>query len=99
MFYALFFVLISLSFDKKKSDIFNCVAGFNEIKAACCGLGNLKAQVPCVPISTYCSNRKDHVFWDLYHPTEATARIFVDTLFDGPSQYNVPMNLRQLVSA
>ncbi|XWS11234.1 hypothetical protein CRYUN_Cryun38cG0066700 [Craigia yunnanensis] len=73
--------------------------GFNEIKAACCGLGNLKAQVPCVPISTYCSNRKDHVFWDLYHPTEATARIVVDTLFDGPSQYSVPMNLRQLVSA
>ncbi|XWS51845.1 hypothetical protein CRYUN_Cryun11dG0017400 [Craigia yunnanensis] len=73
--------------------------GFNEIKAACCGLGELKAKVPCVPVSTYCSNRKDHVFWDLYHPTEATARIFVDTLFDGPSQYTVPMNVRQLVSA
>ncbi|XVF03837.1 hypothetical protein REPUB_Repub05bG0027100 [Reevesia pubescens] len=73
--------------------------GFNEIKSACCGLGDLRAKVPCVPISEYCSNRKDHVFWDLYHPTEATARIFVDTLFDGPSQYNVPMNVRQLVSA
>ncbi|XWS27818.1 hypothetical protein CRYUN_Cryun25bG0012700 [Craigia yunnanensis] len=75
------------------------VYGFNEEKAACCGLGDLKAKVPCVPISTYCSNRKDHVFWDLYHPTEATARILVDTLFDGPSQYSVPMNVRQLVSA
>ncbi|XP_022716884.1 GDSL esterase/lipase At5g55050-like [Durio zibethinus] len=73
--------------------------GFNEIKAACCGLGDLRAKVPCVPVSTYCSNRKDHVFWDLYHPTEATARIVVDTLFDGPSQYCVPMNVRQLVSA
>lgn len=73
--------------------------GFNEIKAACCGIGELKAKVPCVPISTYCTNRKDHIFWDLYHPTEATARIFVDTLFDGPSQYTVPMNVRQLVSA
>ncbi|EOY12306.1 hypothetical protein QUC31_001766 [Theobroma cacao] len=72
--------------------------GFNEIKAACCGLGDLKAKVPCVPISTYCSNRKDHVFWDLYHPTEATARIFVDALFDGTTQYSVPMNVRQLVS-
>ncbi|XP_022753924.1 GDSL esterase/lipase At5g55050-like [Durio zibethinus] len=72
--------------------------GFNEIKAACCGLGDLKAKVPCVPISTYCSNRNDHVFWDLYHPTEATARIFADTLFDGTSQYSVPMNVRQLVS-
>ncbi|KAK8706029.1 hypothetical protein V6N13_049610 [Hibiscus sabdariffa] len=73
--------------------------GFNEIKSACCGLGDLKAKVPCVPVSKYCSNRSDHVFWDLYHPTEATARVFVDTLFDGPSQYCVPMNVRQLVSA
>ncbi|MBA0550199.1 hypothetical protein Golob_021166 [Gossypium lobatum] len=73
--------------------------GFSEIESACCGLGDLRAKVPCVPVSKYCSNRKDHVFWDLYHPTEATARIFVDTLFDGPSQYCIPMNVRQLVSA
>ncbi|XP_039026968.1 GDSL esterase/lipase At5g55050-like [Hibiscus syriacus] len=72
--------------------------GFNEIKSACCGLGDLKAEFPCLPVSKYCSNRSDHVFWDLYHPTEATARVFVDTLFDGPSQYCVPMNVRQLVS-
>ncbi|KAK8490611.1 hypothetical protein V6N13_134106 [Hibiscus sabdariffa] len=73
--------------------------GFNEIKAACCGLGDLRAKVPCLPVSEYCSNRNDHVFWDLYHPTEATARIFVDTLFDGSSPVCVPMNVRQLVSA
>ncbi|KAL5735901.1 hypothetical protein ACOSQ2_030689 [Xanthoceras sorbifolium] len=40
--------------------------GFTKVKEACCGLGKLKAKVPCVPISTYCSNRTDHVFWDLY---------------------------------
>ncbi|KAK8527211.1 hypothetical protein V6N13_085064 [Hibiscus sabdariffa] len=73
--------------------------GFNEVQSACCGLGELKAEVPCLPVSKYCSNRSDHVFWDLYHPTEATARVFVDTLFDGPSQYCVPMNVRQLISA
>ena len=91
--------LIVLGF-VKRFEIFQFMgAGFNEIESACCGLGDLKAKVPCVPISKYCSNRKDHVFWDLYHPTEATARIFVDTLFDGPSQYCIPMNVRQLVSA
>ncbi|KAE8713690.1 hypothetical protein F3Y22_tig00110206pilonHSYRG00336 [Hibiscus syriacus] len=74
------------------------LAGFSEIKSACCGLGDLRAEVACVPISRYCSNRKNHVFWDLYHPTEATVRIFVDT-FDGSSPVCVPMNLRQLVSA
>ncbi|KAF2285737.1 hypothetical protein GH714_007530 [Hevea brasiliensis] len=72
--------------------------GFTEVKAACCGLGTLKANVPCLPIAAYCSNRKDHAFWDLFHPTEATARILVDTLFDGPSQYTFPMNVRKLVT-
>ncbi|EEF32464.1 zinc finger protein, putative [Ricinus communis] len=72
--------------------------GFVEVKSACCGLGTLKAQVPCLPIATYCSNRRDHVFWDLFHPIEAAARIIVDTLFDGPSQYTSPMNVRQLLA-
>ncbi|GMI85252.1 hypothetical protein like AT5G55050 [Hibiscus trionum] len=73
--------------------------GFKEVKAACCGIGTLRAKIPCLPISLYCPNRKDHVFWDLYHPTEAMARIVADTVFDGPSEYCVPMNVRQLVSA
>ncbi|OAY28480.1 GDSL esterase/lipase At5g55050 [Manihot esculenta] len=72
--------------------------GFTEVKAACCGIGKLKAKVPCLPIATYCSNRKEHVFWDLFHPTEAAARVLVDTIFDGPSQYTSPMNVRQLVT-
>ncbi|KAK3232183.1 hypothetical protein Dsin_004064 [Dipteronia sinensis] len=67
-------------------------------KEACCGLGKLKAKIPCVPISTYCSNRSDHVFWDLYHPSQATARNFVDAIFDGPSQYTFPVNVRHLVA-
>lgn len=72
--------------------------GFTEVKAACCGLGNLKAEVPCLPIADYCSNRKDHVFWDLYHPTEAVASLVVDNIFDGSKQYTLPINVRQLVS-
>ncbi|XP_059442635.1 GDSL esterase/lipase At5g55050-like [Corylus avellana] len=72
--------------------------GFTEVKAACCGLGNLNAKVACLPIATYCSNRRDHVFWDLYHPTEAAHRIIADNIFDGPSQYTFPLNVRQLVA-
>lgn len=78
---------------------FDYVAGFKEVKSACCGLGELRADIPCVPISKFCFNRKDHVFWDLYHPTEATVRIVVDAIFDGSSKYCVPMNVRQLVSS
>lgn len=71
--------------------------GFTEVKAACCGLGQLKAKVPCIPISTFCPNRNDHLFWDLYHPTQKAAGLFVDMIFDG-SKYVTPMNVNQLVA-
>ncbi|KAG0483956.1 hypothetical protein HPP92_012040 [Vanilla planifolia] len=70
--------------------------GFSEVKAACCGLGELNAKVACTPISSYCSNRRNHVFWDFVHPTEATARIIAADLFDGSSPHVFPLNLRQL---
>ncbi|WCJ32949.1 GDSL esterase/lipase At5g55050 [Euphorbia peplus] len=72
--------------------------GFREVKAACCGIGKLHAELPCIPISSYCSNRSNHVFWDIVHPTEATDRILVNTMFDGSSKYTFPMNIRQLIS-
>ncbi|CAN1339810.1 GDSL esterase/lipase At5g55050 [Linum perenne] len=72
--------------------------GFVEVKSACCGLGELRAKVPCLPISNYCPNRRDHVFWDLFHPTEAAAKILIDAFFDGTQQYTYPINLRQLAS-
>ncbi|CAL0310885.1 unnamed protein product [Lupinus luteus] len=71
--------------------------GFADVKAACCGLDNLNARVPCLPISNVCPNRKDHIFRDLYHPTEAAARIFVDKSFHGSSKYTSPINMRQLL--
>ncbi|XP_047334809.1 GDSL esterase/lipase At5g55050 [Impatiens glandulifera] len=73
------------------------VYGFNETKAACCGLGNLNAQIPCVPISIYCANRNDHLFWDLYHPTEKAARILIDVFFQGMDPMVIPMNVNKLI--
>ncbi|RZC46361.1 hypothetical protein C5167_039306 [Papaver somniferum] len=72
--------------------------GFKEVKSACCGLGNLNARVPCLPVAKYCNNRDEHIFWDFYHPTEAAARIFGDTIFDGTQQFMFPINVRQLVA-
>ncbi|XP_072956771.1 GDSL esterase/lipase At5g55050-like [Typha angustifolia] len=72
--------------------------GFVEVKAACCGLGNLNAKIACTPVSSYCSNRKEHIFWDLYHPTEATAGMLLSTAFDGSAPYVYPMNIRQVAS-
>ncbi|XP_052208178.1 GDSL esterase/lipase At5g55050 [Diospyros lotus] len=73
--------------------------GFTEYKAACCGIGTLNADLPCLPISSVCDNRSSHVFWDLYHPTEASVRIFVDLVFDGSPPYAVPINVEQLIAA
>ncbi|KAJ8532559.1 hypothetical protein K7X08_012482 [Anisodus acutangulus] len=72
--------------------------GFREIKAACCGLGRLMAKVPCIPISTYCPNRSDHIFWDEVHPTEAVSKILVNTLFNDTKQYVTSMKLTNLLA-
>uniref|UniRef100_A0A1D1ZGL7 GDSL esterase/lipase At5g55050 n=1 Tax=Anthurium amnicola TaxID=1678845 RepID=A0A1D1ZGL7_9ARAE len=72
--------------------------GFADVKTACCGLGNLHAKIGCLPISSYCSNRRDHLFWDFYHPTEATSGLLTDSLFDGSPPYVYPVNGRQLAA-
>ncbi|TQD89581.1 hypothetical protein C1H46_024878 [Malus baccata] len=72
--------------------------GFTEVKAACCGIGKLNAMGPCLPVASLCSNRRDHVFWDFYHPTQATHGIIVDKLFDGPSEYSSPMTVKELIA-
>ncbi|KAM7252532.1 hypothetical protein ACFE04_024415 [Oxalis oulophora] len=59
--------------------------GFREVKEACCGLGNLNAEIHCIPISNYCSNRSDYLFWDKYHPTEKACKYLARAFFDQPS--------------
>ncbi|EPS67263.1 hypothetical protein M569_07514, partial [Genlisea aurea] len=71
--------------------------GFLETKSACCGLGKLRAEIPCTPVSLLCANRTDHVFWDIYHPTEAAARAAVDELFNGSTPYATPISVQELI--
>ncbi|XP_039139396.1 GDSL esterase/lipase At5g55050-like isoform X2 [Dioscorea cayenensis subsp. rotundata] len=70
--------------------------GFTEVKAACCGLGKMNAKVACLPISSYCSNRKKYIYWDPNHPTEATVSLLTSTVIDGSPPNVFPVNLRQL---
>jgi len=79
--------------------VYESISGFTDVEAACCGLGELNARAPCLPVSHLCPNRQDHIFWDQFHPTEAASRIFVDKIFDGSSTYTSPINMRQLVAA
>ncbi|KAJ0971452.1 hypothetical protein J5N97_019411 [Dioscorea zingiberensis] len=45
--------------------------GFTVTNKGCCGVGRNNGQITCLPYQTPCKNRKGHVFWDAYHPTEA----------------------------
>ncbi|KAJ0508807.1 putative triacylglycerol lipase [Helianthus annuus] len=72
--------------------------GFTEIKEACCGLGNLNADVLCIPIARFCPNRKNYFFWDRVHTTEAAASFFSEMLYSGSQQFMVPMNVEQLLA-
>ncbi|XP_020592468.1 GDSL esterase/lipase At2g23540 [Phalaenopsis equestris] len=73
--------------------------GFKTSSSACCGNGGKFAGIiPCGPTSTMCDNRSEYVFWDPYHPSEATNLIIGKYLVDGDSKYISPMNLRQLIN-
>ncbi|OIW08861.1 hypothetical protein TanjilG_25104 [Lupinus angustifolius] len=71
--------------------------GFTTSSRACCGNGGQFAGIiPCGPSSSVCTDRYKHVFWDPYHPSEASNLIIAKQLLDGDKRYISPVNLRQL---
>jgi phospholipase/lecithinase/hemolysin len=74
--------------------------GFTYFKAACCGSGKLNAESFCVALfnATLCPNRKDHIFWDAVHPTEAADHVLVDMIYNGSQPIAFPINLKQLIA-
>lgn len=45
--------------------------GFSVTNAGCCGVGRNNGQFTCLPLQTPCENRREYLFWDAFHPTEA----------------------------
>ncbi|ERM96594.1 GDSL esterase/lipase At1g71691 [Amborella trichopoda] len=71
--------------------------GFAEMEIACCGSGKFNGEAPCSPkASSLCAERRDYYYWDAYHPTQTTARMVVDVMYNGSPQYVVPINFKQL---
>lgn len=75
-------------------------AGFENSDDPCCGgyvppflcrLGNNENVS-----SIMCDERGKYVFWDAYHPSEATNRILSEKLLYGDKTVASPMNLSQL---
>ncbi|XP_010689974.2 GDSL esterase/lipase At5g22810 [Beta vulgaris subsp. vulgaris] len=55
--------------------------GFVEARKACCGTGVVETSYLCNSKSPgTCSNASEYVFWDGFHPSEATNRILSDDL-------------------
>ncbi|KAI3914077.1 hypothetical protein MKW92_040141 [Papaver armeniacum] len=74
--------------------------GFENFDSACCRLaGRYGGLTPCILLSTVCPNRSKYVFWDPFHPTDATNFIIAKRLLDGGSNDIYPTNIRQLMQA
>ncbi|XP_027088781.1 GDSL esterase/lipase At5g55050-like [Coffea arabica] len=70
---------------------------FTRVDTACCGFGKLNAEQACNATANLCSKRKEYLFWDQFHPTQAAANLAANTLYAGPPLYVSPINFAQLV--
>ncbi|KAM0013343.1 putative triacylglycerol lipase [Helianthus debilis subsp. tardiflorus] len=71
--------------------------GFDNADSACCYVsGQHGGLVPCGPTSKVCPDRSKYVFWDPYHPSDATNNIIAKRLMDGDIEDISPLNLRAL---
>ncbi|KAA8546148.1 hypothetical protein F0562_020958 [Nyssa sinensis] len=71
---------------------------FKDVETACCGTGRLNAEGPCNSTANLCMNRQDHLFWDLYHPTQAASKLAALTLYQGGPKFVSPINFAQLAA-
>ncbi|XP_044461120.1 GDSL esterase/lipase At5g45670-like [Mangifera indica] len=80
-------------------DIINRAAayGFRVTNAGCCGVGRNNGQITCLPAQTPCPNRREYVFWDAFHPTEAANEIIGRRSYSAQSASDAyPMDIRRL---
>ncbi|XAR55659.1 Triacylglycerol lipase [Bertholletia excelsa] len=70
--------------------------GFKVVDKGCCGIGRNRGQISCLPFQIPCENRKEYVFWDAFHPTEAVNIIMGKKAFSGDQRSAFPMNIQQL---
>ncbi|KAK9164635.1 hypothetical protein Syun_005537 [Stephania yunnanensis] len=72
-------------------------SGPTELQTACCGGGKFNGQQPCDGNATVCEDRDKYVFWDLFHPTRATAALAIEAFYSGTTEFVTPINLQQLI--
>ncbi|KAK3011213.1 hypothetical protein RJ639_012365 [Escallonia herrerae] len=76
------------------------IQNYMSYDSACCFVaGRFGGLIPCGPSSKVCTDRSKFVFWDAYHPADATNIIVAKRLMDGGSSDISPMNIRHLMRA
>lgn len=76
------------------------VFGLKETERACCGNGNFNGEIPCYKMNgtNLCGNRKDHLFWDWFHPTAKVSELAALSLYGAAPKLVTPINFRQLAA-
>ncbi|XP_027149868.1 GDSL esterase/lipase At1g71250 isoform X2 [Coffea eugenioides] len=70
--------------------------GFSVWDRGCCGIGRNQGQITCLPFVTPCSDRKQYVFWDAFHPTQDVDAILARRAYSGPPSDCHPISVQQL---
>ncbi|RDX66307.1 GDSL esterase/lipase, partial [Mucuna pruriens] len=73
------------------------VYGFRVTNAGCCGVGRNNGQITCLPLQPPCRNRRDFLFWDAFHPTEAANSIIARRAYNAQSASDAyPVDINRL---
>ncbi|MFS7890886.1 putative triacylglycerol lipase [Helianthus anomalus] len=72
--------------------------GFRVVDRGCCGIGRNRGEITCLPLQTPCPNRKEYLFWDAFHPTEAVNVLMGRKAFSGTPDFVYPINIQQLAN-
>ncbi|KMT17224.1 hypothetical protein BVRB_2g039250 [Beta vulgaris subsp. vulgaris] len=65
--------------------------GFKISNTSCCNVDTSIGGL-CLPNSKVCKNRKDYVFWDAFHPSDAANAVLANKLFSNLFP-NTPKNV------
>lgn len=69
--------------------------GFKNWSSGCCAVNDVGQ---CIPSKNPCENRKEYVFWDSFHPTEALNVITANRIYSAQELSDCyPMDVNQLV--
>ncbi|KAG9448612.1 hypothetical protein H6P81_008577 [Aristolochia fimbriata] len=71
--------------------------GFKSVNQPCCMVSSTEPAL-CVPGTTPCENRDEHLYYDMFHGTSKTAEIVVDSCFDAGSSTCDPNAIRKMIS-